>query len=202
MNMSKEKVTFTQLDKVDKREKILVVDKPEIIVEQLKEKPYFEIKDREVGKDKYNVGFGSYDLNNCFRWLEEDFEIVDESLLEYEKDISVKEIAKSLSFEDKLDICSLCEDFGKCARLHNSECPVLIEKVKEGLVDSDSMKEERKEKVVQFPVNMDEVQRNILVGLMNARMECMEENILSARGFEAIIDALFYLVKERPLFQL
>lgn len=45
-------------------------------------------------------------------------------------------------------------------------------------------------------VNMDEMQHNILIELLNARKECTDENLLTARGFVAIIDALFYLVKD------
>ena len=53
-----------------------------------------------------------------------------------------------------------------------------------------------KEKVTQFPVDMDNMQRNIMIELLNARREITTENMLTARGCVAIIDALFYLVKE------
>lgn len=33
---------------------------------------------REVGNDDYNIGFGSYDLNNVLKWKEEEFEVVSE----------------------------------------------------------------------------------------------------------------------------
>ena len=48
----------------------------EIIVTGKKEKPYFEIKYKEVGKKHYNIGHSSYDLNNVFAWRDECFEIV------------------------------------------------------------------------------------------------------------------------------
>ena len=48
----------------------------EIIVTGTKEKPYFEIKYKEVGKEYYNIGYSSYDLNNVFDWKEECFEVV------------------------------------------------------------------------------------------------------------------------------
>lgn len=51
------------------------------------------------------------------------------------------------------------------------------------------------EKVIQFPVDMDGMQKNILVALLNARRECTDQNMLTARGCVAIIDALFYLVR-------
>ena len=56
----------------------LVVDDIEVIVRGIANKPYYEIKYREVGNDDYNIGFGSYDLNNVLKWKEEEFEVVSE----------------------------------------------------------------------------------------------------------------------------
>lgn len=47
-----------------------------IIVEGTVDKPYFEIEYHEVGKDYDNIGFGSYDLRNVFKWRDEELEIV------------------------------------------------------------------------------------------------------------------------------
>ena len=89
---------------------------------------------------------------------------------------------------DKIEAeCKVCEGIGRCSKA-NSQDALSCEKVQRALSD--------KNKVVQFPVNMDEMQRNILVELLNARKECTDENILTARGCVAIIDALFYLVKD------
>ena len=55
----------------------------EIIVTGTKEKPYFEIKYKEVGKEDYNIGYSSYDLNNVLNWKEECFEIVNQLAEEY-----------------------------------------------------------------------------------------------------------------------
>lgn len=41
-----------------------------------KTKPYYEIKYLEVGKDEYDIGFGSTDRKNLIEWLETDFEFV------------------------------------------------------------------------------------------------------------------------------
>ena len=61
----------------------------EIIVTGTKDKPYFEIKYKEVGKEDYNIGYSSYDLNNVLNWKEECFEIVNQFAEEYkEKDCS------------------------------------------------------------------------------------------------------------------
>lgn len=114
-----------------KRIKVLEAN---IVVNGTIERPYYEIKYREVGKTDYSVGYSSFNLINVFTWLKEEFEIV---------------------------------------------------------------REEQQEKVVQFPVNMDDMQRNVLTELLKARVECTEENLLTAYGCKTIVDALFYLVSER-----
>ena len=58
---------------VDEKVKVTSLD---IIVTGTKEKPYFEIKYKEVGKKDYNIGYGSYDLNTVFDWKETCFEVV------------------------------------------------------------------------------------------------------------------------------
>lgn len=52
------------------------VSEIEIIVTGKKEKPYFEIKYREVGKRYYNIGFSSYNLDYVFDWKEKCFEVI------------------------------------------------------------------------------------------------------------------------------
>lgn len=54
------------------------VTSAEIIVTGKKEKPYFEIKYKEVGSHHYNIGYSSYDLNIVFDYRNEYFEIVEE----------------------------------------------------------------------------------------------------------------------------
>lgn len=56
--------------------KKIKVTELEIIVTGTKERPYYEIKYKEVGKDYFNIGYSSYYLNNVFDWKEECFEIV------------------------------------------------------------------------------------------------------------------------------
>lgn len=46
-----------------------------IIVEETCEKPYFEIEYYDPEKETTFIGYGSYDLSNVFRWLEENFEV-------------------------------------------------------------------------------------------------------------------------------
>lgn len=111
------------------------------------------------------------------------------------------DLAMNLSFEDKMQICVCCEHYNICGDLHNSKCPILIKKLEESLKEiyEKEVKEKVKEKVIQFPVDMDEMQRNILISLLNVRKEAREQSILTANGFVAVIDALFYLVKGMPV---
>lgn len=60
---------------VPKTEKIKVT-KLRIIVTGTKEKPYFELMYKEVGKKDYNIGYSSYNLNNVFDQKEKCFELV------------------------------------------------------------------------------------------------------------------------------
>ena len=52
------------------------VTKLKIIVSGTKDKPYFELMYKEVGKEDFNIGYSSYDLNNVFDWKEKCFELV------------------------------------------------------------------------------------------------------------------------------
>lgn len=55
------------------------VEEAEIVVHGTVDKPYFEIKYREVGKKDYSIGYSSYDIRNVFGWLESEFEVVGKS---------------------------------------------------------------------------------------------------------------------------
>lgn len=59
---------------MDKKLKVLSAD---IIVAGTKDKPYFEIKYKEVGKKHYNLGFSSYCLDYVFEWKDECFEVIE-----------------------------------------------------------------------------------------------------------------------------
>lgn len=66
------KVRSTKMSKVK-------VEEAEIVVHGTADKPYFEIKYREVGKKDYNIGYSSYDIRKVFGWLECEFEVVGKS---------------------------------------------------------------------------------------------------------------------------
>lgn len=65
-------------------EKIKVTD-IDIIVGCYNGRNYYEIKFKEVGKDYYDTGFGSYVLENVLREKEENFELVTEEEQKEEK---------------------------------------------------------------------------------------------------------------------
>lgn len=56
---------------MEKRKK---VSRARIITRKIDEKSYYEIEYKETGKDEYDVGYGSYDLNNVIGWFNECFE--------------------------------------------------------------------------------------------------------------------------------
>lgn len=119
------------------KKKVLVVEKPEIVVHGTKEKPYFEIKYKELGEDDYTLGYSSYSLDFVFQWLEEYFEVVEETV-----SIEAEKISKIISFEDKMNICRCCQRYLICANLHNSKCPVLIKKIERAMLEEGKEKNE------------------------------------------------------------
>ena len=56
---------------------IVKVDSLEIIVRIIDNKPYYEVKYREVGEKDYSVGYSSYDLKIVLGFIAEYFEIVE-----------------------------------------------------------------------------------------------------------------------------
>lgn len=56
-------------------------------------RPYYQIKYKEVGNNYYNFGFGSFYLENVIKWRKEEFEVVDEEIKNKEE---VKEIKETM----------------------------------------------------------------------------------------------------------
>jgi hypothetical protein len=50
-----------------------------IIVSGTAEKPYYDILYFDPTDNNYHIGFGSYFLEYVFKWLSEEFEIIDEA---------------------------------------------------------------------------------------------------------------------------
>ena len=74
---------------ISRLEEKIKVTSLKIIVTGTKDKPYFEIEYKEVGKEDYNTGYSSYELNNVFDWKDKCFEIVKKQAEEYLPDICV-----------------------------------------------------------------------------------------------------------------
>lgn len=53
------------------------VDSLEIIAQMLDDKPYYELKYRQVGKNDYSIGYSSYDLKSVLSDIDTYFEIVE-----------------------------------------------------------------------------------------------------------------------------
>lgn len=92
-------------ERVNEKTKKLIVDDIEIIVGDSVfrgDKPYYQIRYREVGKNYYNLGFGSYYLENVIKWRKEEFEVV--SSERSEEEVGNKTNTKVEAVENKLDI--------------------------------------------------------------------------------------------------
>lgn len=97
---------------------IVKVDSLEIIVRMIGNKPYYEVKYREVGKEDYSVGYSSYDLKIVLGFIAEYFEIVErdrQTNADRIRNMSDEELAEFLDnvfnnffdgFEFPCDVCS------------------------------------------------------------------------------------------------
>ena len=85
-----EYVVDTIRSHMEKRKK---VSRARIITREIDEKLYYEIEYKEAGKDEYDVGYGSYDLNNIISWFNECFEFCGKTKVASDNDdwILVKE---------------------------------------------------------------------------------------------------------------
>lgn len=82
---------------------IVKVDSLEIIVRMIDNKPYYEVKYREVGKEDYSIGYSSYDLNIVLGFIAEYFEIVErdrQTNADRIRNMSDEELAEFLSVHD------------------------------------------------------------------------------------------------------
>lgn len=87
-----------------KNEKLRVTS-AQIIVTGTKEKPYYEIKYREVGKENYCIGYSSYCLDNVFEWLEECFDLVEDKNVEQRWILVSERLPKA---EEEVLVTAIC----------------------------------------------------------------------------------------------
>lgn len=105
------------IEKTNYKEK--KVTSAEIIVTGTKDKPYFELKYKEVGKNDYTIGYSSYDLNNVFDWKEDCFEIVNELAEEYKPSMTNSGCVDCDECEHRSEDC-LCDISN-----NEDECPLV-----------------------------------------------------------------------------
>lgn len=53
------------------------VESLDIIVTMMEDKPYYEIKYKEVGSDHFCIGYSSYRLDYVLEWKKQYFELVE-----------------------------------------------------------------------------------------------------------------------------
>lgn len=75
--MKREEADYMQ-DTSNKQTERIKVSELDIIVNMIREKPYYEIKYKEVGEDYYHIGYSSYNLDFVLEWKDKCFEVVSE----------------------------------------------------------------------------------------------------------------------------
>ena len=79
------------------------VNSLEIIVRMIGNKPYYELKYRQVGKKDYSIGYSSYDLKIVLGYIDTYFEIVESdnhTNADRIRNMSYEELAEFLSVHD------------------------------------------------------------------------------------------------------
>lgn len=79
------------------------VDSLEIIARMLDDKPYYELKYRQVGKKDYSIGYSSYDLKTVLGDIDTYFEIVESDKQTHAdriRNVSDEELAEFLAVHD------------------------------------------------------------------------------------------------------
>ena len=167
----------------------LVVDDIEVIVRGIANKPYYEIKYREVGNDDYNIGFGSYDLNNVLKWKEEEFEVVSEKeeketkevtnrmLLEHLKEIEIAHGCLANGINTLFSVMSERNEQLKLSRVEEEiikHGQIALGCLTERMIDISGMNEElnRREKEMQAEVSI--VNKEDMKGFVDFLKEIFE----------------------------
>lgn len=89
----------------------------EIIVRMIGDKPYYEVKYREVGKEYYSVGYSSYDLKIVLEYIDTYFEVVTikRSNADRIRNMSDKELAEWINTKNTCSQC-VCELESVCMK--------------------------------------------------------------------------------------
>ena len=86
-----------------KENKIKVTDIDIIVIDS--KHFYYGIKYKKYGENEYNIGYGSYDIQNVIDWKENNFEIVTEEQKEEEHGVTNEELLKHLK---EIEIAQSC----------------------------------------------------------------------------------------------
>lgn len=93
---------------------IVKVDSLEIIVRMIGNKPYYEVKYREVGKKGYSVGYSSYDLKIVLGFIAEYFEIAEsdrKANADRIRNMSDEEMAERIASSSNFNCADYCDSF-------------------------------------------------------------------------------------------
>ena len=95
------------------------VNSLEIIARMLDNKPYYELKYRQVGKKDYSIGYSSYDLKIVLGYIDEYFEIVESDKrtnADRIRNMSDEELAEIITGGLNFDCSDYCDSFSNgCA---------------------------------------------------------------------------------------
>ena len=90
------------------------VNSLEIIARMLDNKPYYELKYRQVGKKDYSIGYSSYDLKIVLGYIDEYFEIVESDKrtnADRIRNMSDEEMAERIASSSNFDCSDYCDIF-------------------------------------------------------------------------------------------
>ena len=90
------------------------VNSLEIIARMLDNKPYYELKYRQVGKKDYSIGYSSYDLKIVLGYIDEYFEIVESNKrtnADRIRNMSDEELAELITGSLNFDCADYCDSF-------------------------------------------------------------------------------------------
>ena len=95
------------------------VNSLEIIARMLDNKPYYELKYRQVGKKDYSIGYSSYDLKIVLGYIDEYFEIVESDKrtnADRIRSMTDEEMAERIASSSNFNCADYCDSFTKgCA---------------------------------------------------------------------------------------
>lgn len=98
------------------------VDSLEIIARMLDDKPYYELKYRQVGKKDYSIGYSSYDLKTVLGYIDTFFEIA-----ESEKQTHADKI-RNMSDEELAEFLDIVGEDGISSQYADVPCDCCCEK--------------------------------------------------------------------------